>query len=500
MKRLCFVMISVMSATMVAGCMEERLEEYSAPIEISARMESEPDTRTSLSGLENGMYYALWEAEDEIAVYVDEDVDPSKFYLKSGGGTTVASFTGTRKGEDYLAVYPYDIVGSVSGDSLSVTLPAIQKYVKDSFGPGAFPMLAKGTAEDGLHFKNLCSVLKISLTGTAAIRSVTLRANDEETFVSGPATVVTDYTASTEDFLTMSAEGSRSVVLETRGLEIAEDAPADVFIVIPSQTYEGGFTIEVDTYTEKVTKTVSSDITFERSQIRAITNFELDSEVLDIIPEAIPDDEIWYITSNKDVLVGLSPDAFDQSVISNTYSDGKGVIKLSGKLQTVKSFAFLNTLDLKYLVLPKSVETLEDQSFFGLDLDSLYVSSNLKNFTGYAFASCKVGRFVGESIVQGDGKFIVVEDVLKAVSTINEDSLIIPGSIRVIGSHAIWSVNPNVTKLVIEEGVEVIEPYAFSGCKSLEEVYMPNSLQDLQNSVFDYCDNMAHWKTSVAKV
>lgn len=210
----------------------------------------------------------------------------------------------------------------------------------------------------------------------------------------------------------------------------------------------------------------------------------------EINPKDIPDNEIWYKTSNEDIVWGLSNNAFDKEIISNTYSDGKGIIKLSGKLNTVRSLAFDNSANLKYLILPNTVESIENQAFVGGELDSLYIPSNLKNITGYAFAGCKVGRFVGDSRVQGNGSFFVIKDTLKITSTIKESELTIPGSIRVIGSHALWLDNPNITKIIIEEGVEIIEPYAFSGCKSLEYVYLPNSLNELQNSVFDYCDNI----------
>lgn len=493
MKHIYSAILSFLMIVSVTGCMFEVLEEpVESPgsVELTAMMETGPDSKTSLSGLEGDMYYPLWSAEDEIAVFADNDTAPSKFTLISGEGETKASFSGTRSGDSYIALYPYDETASVTDGILSMTLPQTQKYAKDSFGQDAYPMLGRGGSDDVLDFTNLCAVLKISFEGTAAIRSVTLTANDEKTFLSGPATVALNETKAVAGPLEMSDGGSNSVALDCKGLEISEDSPADVFIAIPAQTYKGGLTIEVDTYTDKVTKAITSDLTFARSQIRTIPRFTLDSEVPDLIPEAVPDDEIWYITSDNEVMRGFFSDAFDQSVISNTYSDGKGIIKFSGKVQTIKSFAFLNTLYIKYLVLPESIETLEDQAFFGMDLDSLYVPSNLKNFTGYAFSSCKIGRFVGKSIVQGNGRFIIIGDTLKAVATLQEEELTIPGAIRVIGSHAIWSVNPDITKVVIEEGVEVIEPYAFSGCKSLEEVYLPGSLKDLQNSVFDYCDNI----------
>ena len=477
------------------GCVQEEIaEEFS--VEISARMEAEPDTRTSLSGLENGMYYALWETGDVIAVYVDEDADPSKFYLKSGDGTTVASFTGTRKGEDYLAVYPYDIAGSVSDGSLSVTLPATQKYVKDSFGPGAFPMVAKGTAEDGLHFMNLCSVLKITLTGTAAVRSVTLTANDEDTFMSGPATVVTDYTSSTEDFLTMSAEGSPSVVLETKGLEIAEDAPADVFIVIPSQAYEGGFTIEVDTYTEKVTKTVSSDIIFERSQIRAITNFELDSEVPDIIPEAIPDNEIWYVMSDESVydvyqtteLYGHQP--FDAKVISNTYENGKGIIRFDAPVTAIYDHTFGNSwaANMTELYLPDCVEYLGTGAIRSTGLTEFRVPKNLKRIDSYGLNNQNMVKFTGIHVSE-DGRSVVINNTMYAFAPKGIKEYIVPDGVQEVSWYAMaWSDELEVVSF--PESVVSILGEAVGRCHNLRIVNLPGSLESLDSYAFLECPSI----------
>ena len=141
---------------------------------------------------------------------------------------------------------------------------------------------------------------------------------------------------------------------------------------------------------------------------------EQDGELgVEIDPTQIPDNEIWYTTSNGEIVLGVSDNAFDQQIISNTYSNGKGIIKLSGELKVVKRSAFDNPFNLKYLILPNSVETIENQSFVGGELDSLYIPKNLKQFTGEAFAGAKVNRFVGDSRVQNDGRFFVENDTLK---------------------------------------------------------------------------------------
>ena len=136
MKTIYRFLIIFLMLTSIWGCVKTELVEDVSKVELTATMEYEAETRTSLSGLENGMYYPLWSAGDEIAVFVDGDSEPSKFTLNSGEGTTVASFTGSRQGDEYVAIYPYYMAGSMSGDTISLTLPQTQTYVPDSFGQG----------------------------------------------------------------------------------------------------------------------------------------------------------------------------------------------------------------------------------------------------------------------------------------------------------------------------------------------------------------------------
>lgn len=466
------------------------MPEVESSVEISAVMEHDADTRTTLSGLEDGMYYPLWSAGDEIAVYVDNDTEPSKFSLLSGEGSTYAKFSGTRKGTDYFAVYPYKIAGSISAGTLSVTLPETQKYVEDSFGAGAFPMLATGSASEGLKFMNLCSVLKISFKGNAAVKSVTLIANDEGTFLSGPASVVVDYTAATENFLTMSEGGSASVVLDTKGLEISEDAPADVYIVIPSQTYEGGLTIEVDTYTDKITKVITSDLTFERSQIRTIKDFNLDSEIPDLIPEAVPDDEIWYITSNGSTLTlnkakdwwGYPETDFGAEVISNTYTDGKGIIKFDAPVTKIGEYAFLYNTELKEMYLPDSVNSIGEEAFSGCEeLESLYLPDDLEKVGTMAFWGCLKLTEFNTALASQDKRCLIIDSKIVGFAQYQIDEYTTPDNVESIADCAFANTR-SLKKITVSEGVKSIGSEAFianGGVPSLEEVYLPSTLESL---------------------
>ena len=271
------IIYSFLVAFAFAGCVKEEAILDEAQFELVARMEYEAGTKTSLSGLQDdGMYYPLWSEGDEIAVYVDGDTSPSKFTLKAGEGTTEASFSGTREGESYYAVYPFSAAGTQQDGTISFTLPQTQQYVAGSFGPDSYPMVATGT-KNGLDFMNLCAVMKISITGEAAIRSITLTAKDTTAMLSGPATVSMVAGASPE--LVMGDGGSNSVVLECKGTELSKDAPVDFHFVIPSQTYKGGFEISIDAYTDVFKKNLDADLTFKRSQMRHLEGMELETHI-----------------------------------------------------------------------------------------------------------------------------------------------------------------------------------------------------------------------------
>ena len=53
-----------------------------------------------------------------------------------------------------------------------ITLPAVQTYVHESFGEGAFSMIAvtRHTEDYEFDFKNLCEALKLQLTGSAVVK------------------------------------------------------------------------------------------------------------------------------------------------------------------------------------------------------------------------------------------------------------------------------------------------------------------------------------------
>ena len=263
-------------ATMLycVGCsrIEEKLDHSVMEGEniLEGTFEGNAKTKTILSGLENGVYKALWSFEDQISVFIDGANKGISYKLVSGMATPNAQFKGYGTGESYVALYPADMAIELSGDNLSIELPAEQVYESNSFGKGSYPMLAVSNT-NSLEFKNTCAILGISMTGNHNIKSIEFTTNDEKVHVSGAAKI--DISQVSAPTVVMDENASNSVILQCNGVGLNSQNAKDFYIVLPAQTYKGGFTITINTSTGKMVKTISEDVELKRSKIRKLKTF-----------------------------------------------------------------------------------------------------------------------------------------------------------------------------------------------------------------------------------
>ncbi len=245
---------------------------------LTATIEDGKETRTTLGG-GSYLYYPLWSEDDEIAVFSGAG-SPVRYSLQSGVGSREATFGGNQLSGDLIGLYPYsDITGEGYSDHvLTLELPSSQQYVPGSFGLDSYPMVAVSQSST-LTFKNLCAILSLSLTGSDPVTSIRFHAHAENIFVSGKATVRTDYETVPE--LIMSSGGSPDVTLQCDNVNLNPETPTEFFLVIPPGTYTGGFDLVISSATGEMSRSTDADITFERSQYRSVPAFAF-------VPEAKP--------------------------------------------------------------------------------------------------------------------------------------------------------------------------------------------------------------------
>lgn len=271
MKRI-FNYIAVSVMLMTAGCVGNELDNgYHDSGNILTASIRQDETRTSMDEVSEGIYKPVWNSDDCIGVIVNGVEKPVPYTLVEGAGTSVGKFAGEGKGKSYIAYYPYESVTGFDGKSLNVILPAEQEYKEGSFGPGVYPMVAVSSSSD-MEFFNICSILKLSLKGKDMVSSIVFMANSEEIKVAGEAFV--DINSVSGQTVALSSNASSEVVLLCNDLLLSESDATDFYIVIPAQVYAGGFTIQINGPSGVMFKSTDEDVVMERSQVRAIPEFE----------------------------------------------------------------------------------------------------------------------------------------------------------------------------------------------------------------------------------
>lgn len=307
MKKTAFLVTGLLTAVLSVACRHaEKMD--GASVRLTATIEADATSKTTLSPAVNGVSQVLWSADDKIAVYADDAASPTTFRLTEGAGTPTAIFAGGDAGDRYLAFYPAANLISSENGQLQIKLPAEQKYVPGSFADGAYPMVASSESSV-LPFKNLCSVLKLSISGDETVRRIVFRPHTSSVKVAGKATV--DLSNPAAPTLTMASDAIDSLVLNTGSIRLS-DTPTDFYLVLPAQKYSRGFTVRVYSSSSKyMEKRYDSDFTmvrsrfhpageicFERNVVNTVTYQEADGEVLNPERGMYTTFEIWKDTYN----------------------------------------------------------------------------------------------------------------------------------------------------------------------------------------------------------
>ncbi len=237
--------------------------------EISLVAVNETDSKVSM----DADLTVRWSDDDLIAVF--DGTNKNQFAIQEGSNTGAsATFTGKAAGTNLYAVYPFAAGNSLSGSSLSVTIPANQ-MISNGACVDTTAIVSVGKAEGGqIEFKQVCGLVKIVISG-GGVRKVILGGNN----LAGTATVAADGT------LSAVTAGSGSIELTYEG---DANFPAGTYYaaVLPGTTTAGSFALQLVgggglTWQKSASSAVSiarkqvigaGDVNSEASFVRHITN------------------------------------------------------------------------------------------------------------------------------------------------------------------------------------------------------------------------------------
>ncbi len=200
-----------------------------------------------------------WSAGDKIKVFKASEIKAKEsqgtdFTLTGSAGTPSAQFTaaGTgsyNKAKSYL-IFPAGLVKGHDGTLVTLNLPAIQKYVPDSFSTESFAAVAVGSSKEEVGFVNLCGLLvvKIKSETPVSISSLYLETLGNESLW-GEGTVEMAYKAEEMPALKMKAPESDAnkkvkLICETP-VELGSVATSFCF-TLPAGVLAKGFNLYVN--------------------------------------------------------------------------------------------------------------------------------------------------------------------------------------------------------------------------------------------------------------
>lgn len=227
----------------------------------------EPETKTALEWSEDTQTYkTLWEEDDVIWIYDSYYGTRTAFELVEGAGTTTAKFAGSITPQDeYTALYS-DWVELGNGWGGVVIN---QRYEKEM----VMPMAAHSTSTT-LNFKNLCSLLCVSLTGDGEyVQEIMFTAHTSDY---GSGYLEFGFNGEIPEIYYFDTNRSPISIFPEATLS---STPQDFFILVPPANYLDGFDLVVKTDKGNMRRATYNETVFERSQVRRV-NLEFDEAYL----------------------------------------------------------------------------------------------------------------------------------------------------------------------------------------------------------------------------
>lgn len=216
----------------------------------------EQDTKTTLDADNN----ILWSEGDQISAFMKTSYGHKYQLISSYEGLSYAEFeridagssdhlSGGMEWDHNVVYYPHseNIKARKSGIGyeLDITLPATQSYAPESFGNGAFPMVAVSETND-IIFRNICGGIKLQFKGAQEVVSIKIEGKNGERIAG--AAKVNAYSDDQKPSITMDSEALTSITLDCgHGIQLSEDAATEFIISVPPVSFDKGFTVTVTT-------------------------------------------------------------------------------------------------------------------------------------------------------------------------------------------------------------------------------------------------------------
>ena len=427
-------------------------------------------TRTSFE-MESG--HILWTPADQISLFFGSGINGGSCFTATNAVPnqrtqftgTINVITGITEGFDdyyFWGIYPFNSQNSSDGSTVTTVVPSNQTGKAESFQDGEFVSIGK-SAGLVMGFYNLCGAFYIKVTRND-ITKITLRGNGGENLAGQVKVNMNSGTPAVSEVL----NGETEITL-TLPNGAAFSPNVGYFLACLPTHFSNGFSFEMETSDGLCAiKEYNIDFTLGRNRFQPF-NATIDSEV-SFVTTSQPNNEIWYTTDNGSIYPVSNWDGF----ISNTYSNGKGVIVFENDILEIPSGQFDNMGSgkpyIRSISLPASVQIIRTRAFLEQNITELTIPQGCTCEEGAFGYLPSLQRIIGDNATE-DGRFLIEDNTIilyagSGVSSLSENDF--PTDVTKIGKRA------------------------FSGLLSLTSVTIPYYITELGEEAFNLCMNLAN--------
>ena len=206
----------------------------------------------------------------------------------------------------------------------------------------------------------------------------------------------------------------------------------------------------------------------------------------------IPNNEIWYTTSDGNIVTPRGSDGFGANIKSNIYTNGKGIITLDGDVTKIGSETFRSVNTLTSITIPNTVKTIAYEAFCYCSnlTGKITIPESVVSIEERAFMGCSLSSFEGK-FASSDGRLLVNNSKAIAFAPYGLESYTFPDNITTIGTWLIYGCH-ELRSLVIPNSVTVIEDYAIYNCSKIDNITIGEEVVSIGKESFWNCPSLRH--------
>ena len=205
---------------------------------------------------------------------------------------------------------------------------------------------------------------------------------------------------------------------------------------------------------------------------------------------SIPDNEIWYTTSDGNIII-TDPDMwFEFGYISNVYIDGVGRLTCKYPIEWINEGAFADCSSLTSIIFPNSLRSIGDWAFYGCSsLTSITIPESVTEFGFNTFGNCNSLELFTSQFASEDGRCLIKDGELIAFAPAELAEYVIPNNVTKIFDGAFKGCS-SITSIIISDSVTEIGYSVFTDCSSLTSITIGNRVTSIGYSAFDGCSSL----------